>query len=96
MQLLHHSLCVDAAVVVSVVKHEYRVLAPLALESVKMLYELHDEQTKGVAVGDASVRSEPHLTRAAHGGDEVEGLKVCAARDLVAAMLGHPPALAMV
>ena len=96
MQLLHHSLCVDAAVVVGVVKHEYRVLAPLALESVKVLYQLHDEQTEGVAVGDASVRCEPHLTRAAHGGDEVERLKVSAARDLVATMLGHPSALAMV
>lgn len=72
MQLPHHALCVNTAVVVGIVEHEYRALAPLSLERVKVLHKLHHEQTECVAVGDTSVTSVPYFTRAAHGGDEVE------------------------
>ena len=60
--------------IVGIIEHEYRTLAPLAIERVKMLYHLDDEQTEGVAVGDASVRSKPHLTCTTHRSDDVERL----------------------
>lgn len=96
MQLPQHALRLNTAVVVCIVKHEYCALAPLSVERVKVLHKLHHEQTECVAVGDASVRGVPDLARAAHPGDEVERLQVRAARDLVAAKLGHPPTLAMI
>ena len=82
--------------VVRIVKHDDRALAPANVLSIKVLHELHEEQAEGLTVGDATVHSVPDLPAAAYARNEVDPLGAYIACDLVAASLGHPAALAVV
>ncbi len=95
-KLIHHPPCRHTPVVVRIVKHDDRALAPANVLSIKVLHELHEEQAEGLTVGDATVHSVPDLPAAAYARNEVDPLGAYIARDLVAASLGHPAALAVV
>ena len=95
-KLIHHPPCRHTPVVVRIVKHDDRALAPANVLTIKVLHELHEEQAEGLTVGDAAVHSVPDLPAAAYGRNEIDPLGADIARDLVAASLGHPAALAVV
>ena len=81
-KFIHHPPCRHTPVVVRIVKHDDRALAPANVLSIKVLHKLHEEHAKGHTVGDSVVPSVPDLPAAANGRNEVDLLGAYIARDL--------------
>ena len=96
VQLPHYALRGNSPVVVGIVQHDHRVLAPAPVNRIQMLHQLHKEEAEGLAVGDASVHGVPDLSPARDRRYEIDRLEVRAAGHLIVPQLGHPAALAMV
>ena len=95
-QLLYDVPRDSASVIASIVYHEDGVLPPVVILRVKVLAELHQEESEGGAVGLATVYGVKEFTCAGQCCNEIHTLRTQGSGHLVLPALLQPPTLAFV